>query len=154
MKNLFIFYIFLFVVFFLTQNAFACECAWKDSTMNKEKATKFYLNEFQGAVFSGEITNITEEIDDSTENSVFVIKLSILIQTNYFGDKKEKVTIYTTKYGCGISDFEKGKTYLFVTHKSNGQMSTIVCDYLFREFFSESEFKEIFSKTKSHKKIK
>lgn len=143
-KDCFIFFGLLLAVILFSQNTSACECSWEIENINRTKAENYYANDFRGAIFKGKVKEITEEILEQ----IPVQKIMVRVDKIYKGDKKRYLTIYSTKFGCGVSDFEKGKSYIFVAHKQKEELFVSVCDYLFREFFIEGEFVKIFEKQK------
>ena len=154
MRYPFVFIALLFWITLFSQNTFACECSWNDQNMSKEKVKDVYLKEPQGAIFKGKVIELKEESIDWNGEESTVRKITIEVEKYWFGVNKRQVIIYTKKFGCGISNFEKGKVYFFVSHVENGKLVTTVCDYMFQEYFTESEFSVILGKAKTFKKTR
>jgi hypothetical protein len=150
MKIIIILLISIFSIALFSQNTFACECSWENPKMSKAEAKNFYLKNFNGAVFKGKVIEVKEElIDWDTEQTPFR-KITVEVEEYWVGVNKPQMTIYTMNGGCGL-DFEKGKQYFFAPSIYKERLVSMVCDYLFKDFFTEKEFSAIFGKVKSVK---
>lgn len=161
MKRIFFVPILLMFMFFFAQSSYACSCITvepieKDAQKFKESVRKYYLKEFNGAVFTGKVLNVEQvKIKIDEDYSIFERKVTIKVEKYWLGVKERIVTIYTGIGGgdCGVN-FEKGKRYFFSPQYLEGRLQTGICDYLSSEEMeadgkSVKNFNEILGEAKT-----
>lgn len=140
------------LIFIFSSRVFACSCAGEQLTnksideVRKEKKN-YYLNEFSGAVFVGEIINCQRvsvkwfaKTESGKAASYQMYKYTIRVAEYWLGIKSRTVTVYgepseqtvsrnSRSYSsCGYA-LDKGKTYFFAPRFYKKNLLIGMCDF-------------------------
>lgn len=118
-----IIFIWLMSVVFLfasAENSLACSCLFSDKPV-KTQVKKAYKD--SNAIFSGEVTEITES---STDEYYLIVKFKV--EESWKGKAEKEITITTAADSamCGYG-FKVGEKYVVYAHGSDDELSTNIC---------------------------
>jgi hypothetical protein len=110
---------------FSGQVALGCSCLEVESDKKEKLDYKKWLEEFDGAVFVGQVVKI-ESIKSS-----YQLKVTFEVETYWKGVETTKSIIYTARDGaaCGVT-YVEGKKYFVVANASKGELHTDLCSWL------------------------
>jgi hypothetical protein len=136
-QRIFILTVFLFLGLY-PQTAHACSCAAPLRKEEQEKALaapvdeevkKFWLEQFNGAVFVGTVVKIEKVNVKWFREKQRMKKVTVRVERAWVGVTEQTFVIYTTlgKGGdCGVP-YEKGHKYFFMAEVVGGLHSTNIC---------------------------
>lgn len=119
-------FFFLLMVFFsmLPTNILGCTTIKTNVKFNEKEARKYFLEEFNGAIFTGRVVSIKEFIV-KWENGTNEIMNEVVadVEKYWIGVEQPKMTVYTGTGDSGgdcSADFKIGEKYFFNINRVSG----------------------------------
>jgi hypothetical protein len=100
------------------------------ATIDLEALRKWYLEEFKGAVFIGEVTEIHKVKVKWLGHRRPMKKVTVWVEGYWVGVKNPELTIHTGVGGgdCGVR-YTKGERYFFFASSREGRLETDICSH-------------------------
>ena len=121
MKKYACFTLFLISFYVFSLNVFGCSFIETDIVLSKEEIKKYYLEEFKGAIFIGEVLSVKKTTVKWFNENTIMNEVEIEVEKYWTGVDKSEITIYT---GVGPGDcgteFKIGKKYYLNLNKVGG----------------------------------
>lgn len=98
----------------------------EESSDDAEKFRRFLLNEFQGAIFIGEVIKIRKVMPANDDWPL--LEVIVRVERSWRGAGRKEVFIYTGVGGgdCGVP-YVKGQRYFFFAQAVGGRLRTDIC---------------------------
>jgi hypothetical protein len=151
----------LFVIMtFLTQDARACSCSPPPSKEMEAKMVsapidpetrRFWLEEFEGAVFVGNVIKIEKVHVTWFDKRTRMKRVTVNVEKSWLGVKQKTFVIYTSlgKNGdCGVP-YVKGQKYFFYAPIIGGQLWTNICSPADPDNYMTRMFEKMFGDERS-----
>ena len=115
----------LILVTFSGQFAYACRCPEIPINGSGEYSLKEWLDEFDGAMFTGRVVKIIKvKADDEWDTPE--LRVTFRVDRFWKGVKAAETVIYTSAGTCGVR-YVRGRKYFVIADNFEGRLRTDIC---------------------------